>query len=292
MILSTNTSYLAKKFGHKEAIRMISEAGFDAYDMSFFGNNDPEQNHFFADDYIEYAHSVRDFADSLGIKCNQIHSPFGSSTGEPIKDAEIFESIVRSIECASILGAKVAVVHPCQHLKYEIDGNPEILKEINMDFYGRLIPYAEKFKVKIGCENMWQYSDRFKKIVHSTCATPAEFLDYVDSVGSEWLVACLDIGHTVLVGEKNETMIRTLGKNRLKALHVHDVDGHSDLHTLPYLSNIDWESTMGGLREIGYEGDLTFEAGHILIGMPDALLPSTLRFMHDVGRHLISIIEG
>ena len=36
MILSTNTSHLARIFGHKKAIEMLADAGFDAYDMSFF----------------------------------------------------------------------------------------------------------------------------------------------------------------------------------------------------------------------------------------------------------------
>ena len=291
MILSTNTSYLSRKFGHEKAIEMLAKAGFDAYDMSFFDNVNPETNGFFSDNYREYAKSLREFADKVGIVCNQAHAPFGSSFGEEEKDKKRFDEIVRSMECAAILGAEAIVVHPCQHLTYEEDGNPELLREINMDFYKRLIPYAEKFGIKIACENMWQWSDRFSKVMPSTCANAEEFVDYVDDVGSEWLVACLDIGHTVLVGERNERMIHMLGKERLKALHVHDVDGHSDLHTLPYLSKIDWNSTMGALRDIGYDGDFTFEAGTFLVKMPDELLPAALRFMCETGRHLISLIE-
>ncbi|MBQ8005797.1 MAG: hypothetical protein IJ303_05755 [Clostridia bacterium] len=45
-------------------------------------------------------------------------------------------------------------------------------------------------------------------------------------------------------------MIDVLGKDRLKALHVHDVDGHSDLHTLPFFSKIDWNSILKALRGI------------------------------------------
>ena len=36
MLLSTQTLLLAEKLGEKEAIRIIKEAGFDAYDMSLF----------------------------------------------------------------------------------------------------------------------------------------------------------------------------------------------------------------------------------------------------------------
>ena len=54
MILSTNTSALVKRFGHKEVIRLLAEAGFDAYDMSFYGNTNPDTNPMYGYKYIEY----------------------------------------------------------------------------------------------------------------------------------------------------------------------------------------------------------------------------------------------
>ncbi len=292
MILSTNTNILAEKFGHKKTIEMIADAGFDAYDMSFFGYHNVDENPFYGKGYIEYAKDLRAFADAKGVKCNQAHAPFGSSFGDPQQDADRFDLIVRAMECASILGASDIVVHPCQHLPYAVKGNPEILKSMNMDFYKRLLPYAEKFDIRIACENMWQTDSRFGKIVHSTCASPAEFVDYLDSIASPYLIACLDVGHAALVDEKLDDMIYALGHDRLKALHVHDVDGRSDLHTLPYLSKIDWNTVLGALKGINYDGDFTFEAANFLTGMPDALLPAALRFMCETGRVMIDQIEN
>ncbi len=291
MILSTNTSFLARKFGHKKAIEMIADAGFDAYDMSFFDNQNVGENPFYSEGYLEYAKELRAYADKIGIKCNQAHAPFGSSFGDPEKDAERFDLIVRAMECASILGAGDIVVHPCQHLTYSEKGNPEILKDINIDFYRRLLPFAEKYNIRVACENMWQHDSRFDKIVHSTCTSPDEFVDYVDSIGSPYLIACLDVGHAALVDEKIEDIICALGHDRLKALHVHDVDGHSDLHTLPYLSKIDWDAVLSALKDIDYDGDFTFEASSFLIRMPDELLPAGLRFMCETGRVMIDKIE-
>ncbi len=287
MILSTNTVFLAKKYGHKKTIQMLAEAGFDAYDMSFFDNQNVGENPFFSDGYLEYAKEIRAFADEIGIICNQAHAPFQSSWGDTEKDAARFDLIVRAMECAAILGAKIIIVHPCQHLTYAEKGNPEKLKEINMEFYGKLLPYAEKFNIKIACENMWQHDPRFDRIVHSTCASPDEFVEYVDRVNSPYLVACLDIGHVALVEEKIDEMIKALGHDRLKSLHVHDVDGHGDLHTLPYLSKIDWEKVLGALREIDYNGDFTFEASKFMYDMPEALYPAALRFMCETGRVMI-----
>ena len=87
-------------------------------------------------------------------------------------------------------------------------------------------------------------------------------------------------------------LIRALGKDRLKALHVHDVDGKDDLHTLPYFSKINWDRVCAALKEIGYEGDLTFEAGNFVNPLPRELCRPAADMMVAVGRHLINKIEN
>lgn len=42
MLLSTEIASLAKKVGEREAIKIIKEAGFDAFDMSLFELNRDE----------------------------------------------------------------------------------------------------------------------------------------------------------------------------------------------------------------------------------------------------------
>ena len=53
MILSTMTSVVAKRFGTKEAIKIISDAKFDAYDFTICGLG--EDSPVFGDDYLNYA---------------------------------------------------------------------------------------------------------------------------------------------------------------------------------------------------------------------------------------------
>ena len=59
---------------------------------------------------------------------------------------------------ASYLGVRNIIVHPCQHLVYADEGNPEKLFEYNLDFYKRLIPYAEECGIKIAIENIGRVS--------------------------------------------------------------------------------------------------------------------------------------
>ena len=79
---------LAKRFGTKEAIKIISDAKFDAYDFTICGLG--EDSPIFGDDYLNYAKDLRSFADERGIICNQAHAPFPSSYGEKEKDEKVF----------------------------------------------------------------------------------------------------------------------------------------------------------------------------------------------------------
>lgn len=285
MLISTQTEVLAKRYGNEQTIRILAEAGYDAYDMSLFPmiHDDPsyEMNQ---PAYQENAARLHRIADQCGIVCNQAHAPFHSSTSDPEETAIIFQKIIRSMEVASILGAKIIIVHPKQHLRYH--GNEQALKQMNLEFYRALIPYAKKFNIKVAAENMWQYE--IDHIVHSTCASPGEFCAYLDEIGSEWIVGCLDVGHAAIVNEDVPHMIRTMGQKRLQALHLHDTDFVNDQHTLPFMSKMDFEAIAAALADIGYQGDITLEADRFFDRVPDALVPAAARYMCETARYLAS----
>lgn len=190
---------------------------------------------------------------------------------------------------ASLLGVRNIIVHPCQHLEYCKEGVPEELFEYSINFYKKLLPYCEEYNIKVALENMWQYPGGM--ISHSTCSRPWEFIKYLDALDSEWFVACLDIGHANLVRETPAEFIKELGGKRLKCLHVHDVDGTRDSHTLPFFGVGDWDSIMKALAEINYEGEITFEADGFMNGKPVELLPDCAKYMAAVGRCLANKYE-
>ena len=114
----------------------------------------------------------------------------------------------------------------------------------------------------------------------------------MDSLNSEYLVACLDAGHAMLVKEKSDDMVRAPGRKHLQCLHVHDIDGIHDSHTAPYSGIIDWTAFMEALAEIDYQGDLTFEAISFFSHTPPALWQDAANYMVRVGRHLIGLFES
>lgn len=290
MKLSTQTEVLGALYGEAEAIRMIAAAGFDAFDLSLFYMNSQPQHPMNRPDFREYAKSLRAVADQCGIACNQAHAPFPTGVGDEEKDEAIFALVVRAMEAAAIVGAKAIVVHPKHHLSYRTHARE--IKEQNLAFYRRLIPYCEKFQIKVACENMWQHNREAGRIIDSACSRPQEFLDYLTELQSPWVVACLDVGHTALTDEDLPAFVRTLGKTHLQALHVHDNDLCADLHTMPYMGKLDFAAFTAALNEISYTGDFTFEADEFLRAFPKPLVPAALDLLQKVGRYLIGQCEG
>ncbi len=289
MFLSTQTDALVELLGFERAVTLLKNAGYDAYDMTLFQMfTDAENCPLNKPNYRERAQQMRAFADAVGLLCNQAHAPFSSSKGDA-QDEWRFETIVRSMEIASILGAKCIVVHPKKHLPYS--SHKKELWEMNIAFYKRLLPYCEQFGIKVALENMWHYNHKSEHIADSVCSRPEEFLAYLEALDSRWLVACLDIGHAALTDQDIPAYIRALGKKHLQALHVHDVDYKKDRHTLPYMMDIDWAPVLDALAEIGYEGDLTFEADVFIRKLPAPLLETGVKFMADVGRYMVDTIK-
>lgn len=290
MLLSTLTQWVGADISEKDTIKIISEAGFDAYDISLFKLTKDDKYRFNSPDYVKIAKELREYADSLGIVCNQSHAPFPSSVGKEEEDKIIYEKIIRAMEIASILGAKIIVVHPKQHLIYA--EHSDELFEMNVEFYKSLIPYCEKFGIKVACENMWQSHNGNKVPSDSTCSRAWEFCKYLDAIDSEWIVGCLDIGHVSLMNADIPEFIRKMGNKRLQALHVHDTDYKSDKHTVPFLEKIDFISVCKALAEIDYKGDLTFETEAFYRGIPAPLYPAATKYLCEVGRFLISQIKN
>lgn len=289
MLLSTQTEFLGKIYGDAAAIRRIKAAGFDAYDMSMFVMFEDKNHPLNSDSWREYVRSLRAVADDCGIVCNQAHAPFSTSVGDEAEDKRRFDVIVRSMEAAAMLGAKTIVVHPKAHLTYATCR--EQLIEMNIAFYRELVPYCERFGIKVACENMWGYNQPAGRIVDHICSRPEEFCACLDAVDSPFVVACLDIGHTALTDEDLPHFIHMLGSKRLQALHVHDNDLHGDDHTLPFTRSIDFRAMTAALAQIGYEGDFTFEADNFLKQFPQELHEDASRFMCCVGRRLVRMIQ-
>ena len=156
------------------------------------------------------------------------------------------------------------------------------------------VQLAKEYGVKIALENMWRYERVTGKIIDSVYASPAELCTAYDTLDDpDAFTVCFDIGHAALTGREPEDVIRQIGHDRLGALHVHDVDYVSDVHTLPGIINkIRWDEVCRALGEIDYTGDLTLEAVCFLDGFDKSLHPEAMRLMNAVAKNLADKVDS
>ena len=243
MLISCHTKYFVERFGEYEGINILRQAGFDAIDLNMNG---------YAYDYPLYKGPVKDFiafyqdlhayCESIGIKVGQAHAVNPTYRQDPQIDQDIFDTLIRNIQAA-----------------YKYDYYRAETKEINLAFYGRLLPYLKQYGVIGLVENMFNWDDQKGIICPTVCSYGWELKEYADMIDSRWYGVCLDIGHANLTPDSAVNMIEVLGP-RIKALHVHDNDGVSDQHLCPYLGTTDWDAVTAALAKIKYSGTFNLES--------------------------------
>ncbi len=278
MRLSANMVRLYDLFGIRGTLDLFAEAGFAGMDF----NNDVAEYHTDAhgeDFYRELAA----YAASRGVAICQAHAPFPSSYPEAERSERRFSEILQGMKNAAYLGAPMIVVHPCTHLPYDEPGNPELLFDYNLAFYRRLAPYARELGIRIAIENIER---------SSVTSTPERLCRLYDALADPIFTVCFDVGHCLFEGVDPAEAIRATGARlRTGCTHIHDNFGERDIHTLPFYGKVDWESVMCALAEIGYRGDLNYEASGFIKDLPTALRPDGLAYMAKVGQYLISRFE-
>jgi len=120
----------------------------------------------------------------------------------------------------------------------------------------KLIPVAEKTKVIIALENVW----------NNLWVKPAIFQNFIASFDSPWVQCYFDIGNHVRYAPPEE-WIRTLGKLIVKC-HVKDFklnpDGHGGRFVDIRDGSVNWPVVRQELDKLGYNGWMTIEGSERL----------------------------
>jgi len=254
MKTSTELDSIAKLIGEERAVEAVAKAGFDAWDFSLFEMVKYDwknkcaltSDHPLAGrEYLAFARKLKQVGLDNGIVCNQSHAPF------PVSAPAIRDSLKRAIECTAEAGGNICIVHP--------DNNKTA--EENLEMYVELCEFGKGCKVKIATENMWNWDKEKNQCAFAACMSPESFIKHVDIVGSEYMTACLDIGHAEMKGSGTSAveLVKALG-HRVGALHIHDTDRWHDDHQIPGSMQIDFAPIVKALKEIGYSGYFTLEA--------------------------------
>lgn len=277
MKISMETYVLRDRFDDETAVKMIKQAGFDCYDYSMYWADGAKD--MLGDDYKKRAKELREIANSLNIECNQAHAPFDICCDDEFEVTnERYLRLVRSIEVASILGAKTIIIHV---IKKNIPKNMDFY-DLNQRLLWSLLPYCKQFGICISVENLFNWNEKGIPVL----SDPNEHMSFVKSLNSEYFNICIDVGHSAITGYKPEDVIGAMNENILKALHIHDNDQFADSHMLPFTGSLDWEKIMAALKKINYSGELTMELTGYQRKLPSELLQSAINYAADVARYL------
>ena len=292
MLYSSQSATAVKRFGIREGIRVLAEAGYPCLDLSFYDHTENLRS----GDWRPIAEEYNAVSRELGIKYNQGHAPFGGGALPDGRSKYVVEKahlMPTALEFAAIAGVETVIIHPLNFMELGFNGNEELHFEKNMEFFSSLTPIARDLGLKIGIENLWHQSSLTGNICGVTCADPREHIRYVTALNApDVFVACLDVGHSALVDRKPEDVIRVLGSEILGALHIHDVDYKTDLHTAPFFGKLNWEEICRALGEIDYKGVLTLEADSFLERIPIELFSLGAELMAKISAHLAEKVDS
>jgi L-ribulose-5-phosphate 3-epimerase len=199
---------------------------------------------------------------------NQAHWKFPLSSADPAVVQQSVKGMETSLRNAQFWGADTvllvpAVVNPETSYKDAWTRSQEQIR--------KLIPLAEKSKVVIAIEEVW----------NKFLLSPLEMARYVDEFNSPWVKAYVDVGNMVFYGYPQD-WIRTLGP-RIVKLHIKDFrfkDGRTEWVALRE-GDIDWKAVHRALADVGYKGTATLE-----------LASGDLAYLKEANRRFEMILAG
>jgi len=250
-----------------ECFDLLCEAGFSVVDLSARGSLDHT--------------AIREYLEKKGMRVNQTHCPYNRYDKKDYK--EFSKTIAEAVESTHKLGAPIMVVHGDEFDFQNLEYTPEKALEFNYQLFLPAVEFAAKHNMKIafetvfedGCEGKPRFGSRVEDLI-AIC----------DKFGNESVGICWDIGHAkVQYKSKHPRALKKAG-NRVIATHIHDNFHGDDLHLFPFLGDTDWKKSMETFREIGYNGEFTFEFVYDCI--PDALLLDYLKLIKKTGDYLIN----
>lgn len=295
----------------EEGFAMLKRAGFSCADFSLNGyllNTDiyrASLNRFFDAPVSELERFFvphRNGAEAAGITINQMHMPYPVyvPAGEKAVNDYLWNEVApKSMAVCAFFCCPYIVVHGFKLARFL--GSEEKEWAETEKFIDSIASMAKETGITICIENL--YEGIGGHLVEGPCCDAVKAAERIDRINEKYqaevLGFCFDTGHANLVGIDMEKFITTLG-NRLKVLHIHDNDGISDLHQIPFTfakirenkSSTDWEGFLKGLKQIGFQGTLSFETAPVLTAFPEVMKQDALAFIARVGEYFAGEIEA
>lgn len=269
MKLATNLEYFLKNMDITKAARVLEEAGFAHVDYT------PELKRFQWKSFEKDLEILQDH----GISVYQCHAPFNryqtyASVEEHMRLVDL------SLDVAERAGAKYLVVHGDEY-----DFGKPYTKEralaYNYELFAPIVEKAVAKGVGIAFENVFQDTVPFPRY-----GSEAEDLAaLIDTFACPEVCCCWDFGHGAVAYPKGqEQAMAVLGK-RIRCTHVHDNYLESDMHLIPMLGKIDWNTCMKVFLDTADAKVFSFEL--VYGNVVEETAATFAKFLYATGRKLI-----
>ena len=278
--------------GYLNAVRKTYDVGFRTMDFTMcpMQRGATELN---GDNWEKITYEVGNEAAKLGVEFAQSHLPYPKAnvrrklaTDPGCELNEDFIAVTeRAIRISGMLGVKWAVVHPVMRSVSAVADFEDSIK-YNHEIYDKYLELASSLGVGLAFENMADVDGKRR-----FCATSNELVELIKDFNCpEYVGACWDFGHANRMVPDQTGMLKEI-MPYLRATHVDDNLGKDDLHTLPYLGNINWEQVMTVLGQGGYDGAFNYEIKYTA-AFPEPLKHESAVFAYHVGQYLVSLAEN
>lgn len=302
--IGVQTKNVVDDINPEEGFAMLRRTGFSCADFSLNGyllNTDlyqEKRNKFFDQSVSELLHFFaphKEGATSAGVTIHQMHMPYPIyvPTGSKELNDYLWKEVApKSLHICSFLECKYIVIHGFKLAKFL--GSEEKEWEQTENFIHSIAPLAKELGITICIENL--YDSVGGHLIEGPCCDAKKAAERIDRLNEQYhaevLGFCFDTGHANLVGIDMERFLTALG-DRIKVLHIHDNDGISDLHQIPFTfarsrenkSSTDWDGFIRGLQIIHFDKVLSFETAPVLTAFPETMKQDALGLIARIGSY-------
>jgi hexulose-6-phosphate isomerase len=264
------------KGSFEENLALAMEAGFAGFEIDL-SEEGPVNLKSTRDDLRRIRHLVENAGLELSGLATGLYWGSNAVSNNPETRKKAVAILSKQIETARLLGIDAILVVPgsvgvdfipgCEIVPYETAYHRAT------EFIQQALPEAQKHKIKIGIENVW----------NKFLVSPLEMRAFIDQFGSEWVASYFDVGNTLATGYP-EHWIESLA-GRIARVHFKDyrravgsVDGFCDLLS----GDVDWPGVVRALRAVKYKGWVTAEMippAPFYKHCPEVLIHNTSRAM-------------
>lgn len=241
------------EMGIRDCFELAKRAGFEGIELAL--NETGPMSLESSEDEIR---GYKKAADEIGIEISSLacalYFNYSLTSNKPEIREKAVEIAKKQLQAAKLLEVDTILVIPgavgvdfipgCEIVDYDA------AYDRSLAAFKELAAYAELLQVSIGIENVW----------NKFLLSPLEMRNFIDSIGSEYVGAYLDVGNVVYSGYP-EQWVRILGK-RIKKVHFKDyrkevgsAAGFVDL----LAGDVNFPAIVEALGLIGYESYVTAE---------------------------------